>query len=132
MAFESFSDLARSNLKRSALGASKVVIKSEFKSGRRTQTVFRFAQDLVDKAGWTAGADRVEIFIDRGARTIKLCRVPAGGYKLLGGTSSRPNVKFTVARGMPSVAQAVEVTDVIVVGGEVLFTLPEAVTIAAG
>ena len=131
MAFESFSDLARVGLKRSALGSSRIVIKSDFNSGRRAQTTFRFSEDLIDKAGWITGGDRIEIYIDRDAKTIKLCKVASGGYKLLGGKTSRPNLKFTVARGMPAADEAVEATDVIVVGGEIMFVLPDAVRISA-
>jgi len=131
MPFESFADLARVGLKRSVVGATRVLIKTEHKAGKRSQTQFRLAVDLVEKAGWVAGEDRVEIYIDGETRTIKLRKVAVGGYKLLGSASARPTLKFTVAKGMPIVNEGpVEAADVIVVAGEILFTLPEQATIA--
>ena len=52
MAFESFDDLARVGLKRTAMKAAHVVVKSEFSERERPQTVFRFSDDLVERAGW--------------------------------------------------------------------------------
>lgn len=77
------------------------------------------------------GEDRIEVFIDRETKTIKLCKVTHGGYKLLGGASSRPHVKFTVAKGMPIAETPAEADDVIVIGGEIMFMLPSDVRVSA-
>lgn len=132
MAFESFDDLARAGLKRAAMKAARVMVKSEFSTRQRPQTVFRFADDLVERAGWKPGEDRIELMIDRADMAIRARRVPAGGYKLIGNGSARPYLKFTAARGMPVADEAAEATDVVVVGGELMFVLPQGVRLAAG
>lgn len=132
MPFESFDDLARVGLKRASMGPSRVLVKSEGSGAGRVQTVFRFARDIVERAGWMPGEDRIELSIDRSDKAIRARRVACGGYKLIGGTKSLPYVKFTAARGMPIADQAAEATDVVVVGGELMFVLPEGVRIAQG
>lgn len=132
MAFESFDDLARVGLKRASMGQARVLVKSEFKNGARTQTVFRFSDDIVEKAGWTPGEDRIELSIDRSDLAIRARRTVCGGYKLIGNGSARPYLKFTAARGMPVTDEPAEATDVVVVGGEVMFVLPTGVRLCAG
>jgi hypothetical protein len=127
MSFESFDDMARAGLKRMTLPPSRIAIKTEV--GRtRPQTIFRFADDLVQQAGWSPGSDRIGLFIHRGNRTIEARRVGAAqGYKLLGGHSSRPHVKFTVAAGMPVADTPGEATDVVVQDGVIMFVLPDGI-----
>ena len=43
----------------------------------------------------------------------------------------RWRLKFTAARGMPIADEASEATDVVVVGGELMFVLPEGVRLSA-
>jgi len=131
MAFESFDDLARVGLKRAAMKAARVVVKSEFSDRQRAQTIFRFSDDLVERAGWVPGEDRIELMIDRADMAIRARKVAAGGYKLIGNGSARPYLKFTAARGMPIADEASEATDVVVVGGELMFVLPEGVRLSA-
>ena len=130
MAFESFDDLARVGLKRASMKAARVVVKSEFSERQRPQTVFRFSDDLVERAGWVPGHDRIELLIDRTDMAIRARQVAAGGYKLIGNGSARPYLKFTAARGMPIADEAAEATDVVVVGGELMFVLPEGVRLS--
>jgi hypothetical protein len=132
MGFESFDDLARVGLKRTTMGAARVLVKSEFGRAGRAQTIFRFSDDLVERAGWTPGADRIELSIDRSDLAIRARRTVCGGYKLIGNGSARAYVKFTAARGMPLADAPTEATDVVVVGGELMFVLPDGVRIAAG
>jgi hypothetical protein len=132
MAFESFDDLARVGLKRVAMKAARIVVKSEFSERQRPQTVFRFSDDLVERAGWTPGVDRIELMIDRTDMAIRARKVAAGGYKLIGNGNARPYLKFTAARGMPISDEAAEATDVVVVAGELMFVLPAGVRLAAG
>jgi hypothetical protein len=96
------------------------------------QTVFRFARDIIERAGWKPGEDRIELSIDRSDKAIRARRVACGGYKLIGAAKSLPYVKFTAARGMPIAEKPAEATDVVVVGGELMFVLPESVRIAQG
>ena len=131
MAFESFDDLARVGLKRASMKAARVIVKSEFSERQRPQTVFRFSDDLVERAGWLPGHDRIELLIDRTDMAIRARKVAAGGYKLIGNGSARPYLKFTAARGMPIADEAAEATDVVVVGGELMFVLPGGVRLAA-
>jgi hypothetical protein len=132
MAFEDFDDLARRSLKRAPMGNSRIVVRTEFSPAGRAQTLFRFSDDIVEKAHWTPGADRVRLKIDRDAMAIKVERTLVGGYKLLGRDAARAYVKFTAARGMPIADEPVEAADVVVVGGEVMFVLPQGVRIAEG
>lgn len=131
MAFESFDDLARVGLKRASMKAARVIVKSEFNERQRAQTVFRFSDDLIERAGWVPGIDRIELLIDRTDMAIRARKVAAGGYKLIGNGSARPYLKFTAARGMPIADEAAEAADVVVVGGELMFVLPEGVRLAA-
>ena len=131
MAFESFEDLARVGLKRVAMGPTRVLVRSEVSIKGRTQTLFRFSDDLIEKAGWTAGKDRITLSIDRMDLAIRARRTLVGGYKLIANRSARPYLKFTAARGMPIADTPSESTDVVVVGGEILFTLPASVRLAA-
>jgi hypothetical protein len=98
MAFESFDDLARVGLKRAAMKAARVVVKSEFSERQRPQTVFRFSDDLVERAGCVPSEDRIELMIDRTDMAIRARKVAAGGYKLIGNCSARPYLKFGSAR----------------------------------
>jgi hypothetical protein len=132
MPFESFDDLARVGLKRSAMGPARVLVKSDLNRGARTQTIFRFSDDIVQKAGWKPGEDRIELFIDRSDLAIRARKTHRGGYKLIGNGTARSYVKFTAARGMPVADEPGEATDVVVVGGEVMFVLPTCVRISAG
>ncbi len=131
MAFESFNDLARVGLKRASMKAARVVVKSQFSERQRPQTVFRFSDDRIERAGWVPGHDRIELLIDRTDMAIRVRKVAAGGYKLFGSGSARPYLKFTAARGMPIADEAAEATDVVVVGGELMFVLPEGIRLAA-
>lgn len=131
MAFESFDDLARVGLKRASMKAARVIVKSEFSERQRPQTVFRFSDDLVERAGWVPGHDRIELLIDRNDMAIRARKVDVGGYKLIGNGSARPYVKFTAARGMPVADEAAEASDVVVVAGEIMFVLPEGVRLSA-
>ena len=83
MSFESFDDLARVGLKRAAMKAARVIVKSEFSERQRPQTVFRFSDDLVERAGWAPGEDRIELMIDRNDMAIRARKVAVGGYKAL-------------------------------------------------
>jgi hypothetical protein len=105
MAFESFDDLARVGLKRTAMKAARVVVKSEFSARQRPQTIFRFLGRSHRACGLGArgGQDRVD---------------------------DRP-LKFTAARGMPIANEASEATDVVVLGGELMFVLPDGVRLSA-
>lgn len=132
MAFESFNDLARVGLKRSSMGPARVLVKSEFKDGARAQTIFRLSHDIVEKAGWQPGVDRIDLGIDRDDLAIRAKKVASGGYKLNGHKNAYPYVKFTAARGMPVSDQPLEATDVVVIGGEIMFVLPFGVRLAAG
>ena len=132
MAFESFDDLARIGLKRSAMKAARVVVKTEFSERSRAQTVFRFSDDLIERVGWVPGVDRIELMIDRTDMAIRARKVAAGGYKLIGNRRARPYLKFTAARGMPISDEATEATDVVIVAGELMFVLPAGVRLAAG
>lgn len=131
MAFESFEDLARAGLKRVSMGPTRVLVKSEVSIKGRTQTLFRFSDDLIEKAGWTAGKDRITLSIDRTDLAIRARRTLVGGYKLIANGSARPYLKFTAARGMPIADAPSESIDVVVVGGEILFTLPDGVRLAS-
>lgn len=131
MAFESFDDLARVGLKRASMKAARIVVKSEFSDRQRAQTIFRFSDDLVERAGWVPGEDRIELMIDPTDMAIRARKVAAGGYKLIGNGRARPYLKFTAARGMPIADEAAEATDVIVVAGELMFVLPEGVRLSA-
>ena len=132
MAFESFDDLARVGLKRAATKSARIVVRSEFSTRTaRTQTVFRFAEDLIERAGWTPGVDRIQLLIDRTDMAIRARRVAVGGYKLIGNGRSRPYLKFTAAKGMPISVDAAEATDIVVVANEIMFVLPEGVVLAA-
>lgn len=131
MAFESFDDLARVGLKRASMKAARVIVKSEFNERQRAQTVFRFSDDLIERAGWVPGIDRIELLIDRTDMAIRARKVAAGGYKLIGNGSARPYLKFTAARGMPVSDEASEAVDVVVVGGEIMFVLPSTVRLSA-
>ena len=133
MAFESFAELARVDLKRVAIQPSRILVKTEFSGearGARPQTVFRFADDIVEKAGWAPGSSRIELAIDRVDMAIRARQTHSGGYKLIGGTG-RPYLKFTAARGMPVTDEPREATDVVVVGGEVMLVLPPGVRLCA-
>jgi hypothetical protein len=132
MAFETFDDLARTGLQRTTMGPARVLVKSALRSGQRVQTMFRFADDIVEKAGWNPGVDRIELAVDRSDLAIRARRTVAGGYKLIGREGARAYVKFTAARGMPVADEPAEATDVVVVGGEVMFVLPAGVRLAAG
>lgn len=132
MAFESFDELARAGLKRITMGTARVLVKTETGGKNRPQTIFRFSDDLVEKAGWQAGADRIELAIDRSDMAIRARKTKFGGYKLISNGTARPYVKFTAARGMPIADVPVEATDVVVVGGELMFVLPDAVRLSAG
>lgn len=132
MAFESFDNLARVGLKRAAMGQGRVLVRSEFKSGVRTQTVFRFSDDIVTKAGWLPGKDRIELSIDRSDLAIRAKKTVCGGYKLIGNGNARAYLKFTAARGMPVADEPVEATDVVVVDGVVMFVLPAGIRLCAG
>jgi hypothetical protein len=132
MAFESFDNLARVGLKRSSMKAARIVVRSEFSDRQHAQTVFRFSDDLVERAGWVPGVDRVELLIDRSAMAIRARKVACGGYKLIGHRTARPYIKFTAARGMPIADQPAEANDVVVVGGEIMFVLPDGVRLASG
>lgn len=107
-------------------------MKSEFKDGARAQTVFRFSDDLVEKAGWQPGVDQIELLIDRSDLAIRAKKVACGGYKLTGSTTARSYVKFTAAKGMPVSDQPSVATDVVVVGGEIMFVLPAGVQLVSG
>jgi ribosomal protein L37AE/L43A len=78
MAFESFEDLARVGLKRVAMGPTRVLVKSEVSIKGRTQTLFRFSDDLIEKAGWTAGKDRITLSIERTDLAIRARRTLTG------------------------------------------------------
>lgn len=132
MAFESFDKLAREGLKRSQMGPSRVLVRTEFKPDARAQTTFRFSDDIVAKAGWTPGKDRICLAIDRDDLAIRATRVQSGGYKLISNGTGRPYVKFTAARGMPVADTPAEAADVVVVGGEIMFVLPEGTRITPG
>lgn len=93
--------------------------------------MFRFSDDLVERAGWMPGADRIELLIDRTDVAIRARRVAVGGYKLIGNDNARPYPKLTAARGMAIADEAAEATDVVVVAGELMFVLPEGVRLAA-
>lgn len=93
--------------------------------------MFRFSDDLVERAGRVPGQDRIELLIDRTDMAIRARKVPVGGYKLIGNGSARLYLKFTAARGMPVADEAAEATDVVVVGGELMFVLPDCILIAA-
>lgn len=131
MAFESFDDLARVGLKRAAMKAARVIVKTEFSDRQRPQTTFRFSDDLVERAGWVPGHDRIELLIDRADMAIRARKVEVGGYKLIGSGSARAYLKFTAARGMPVSDEASEAADVVVVGGEIMFVLPAGVRLSA-
>ena len=89
MAFESFDDRARVGLKFAAMKAARVVVKSEISERQRPQTVFRFSDDLLERAGWVPGEDRIELMIDRTDMAIRARKVAVGGYKLIGNGSTR-------------------------------------------
>jgi len=127
MAFEQFDDLALAGLKTSKMGKAKVLVKSEFRTGARPQTLFRFCDDIVEKAGWAVGSDRIGVAIDWSDRTIRARKVATGGYKLSGTNKSRATIKFTVAPRMPVTDQPKEILEAIVIGGEIIFVLPESV-----
>jgi hypothetical protein len=131
MAFEQFDDLALAGLKTSKMGNAKVLIKSDFKTGARTQTTFRFSDEVVEKAGWIAGSDRIGFSIDWKDRTIRAVKVSKGGYKLNGSPKSRANVKFAVAPRMTVCDKPTEISEAIVIGNEVVFVLPDTVRMAS-
>lgn len=132
MAFESFDDLARRGLRKATMGPARVLVRSEVGRSGRAQTIFRFSDDIVQKAGWTPGVDRIELAIDRSDLAIRARKTAVGGYKLIGSGTARAYVKFTAARGMPIADEVAESTDVVVVGGELMFVLPEGTRLAAG
>ena len=127
MAFISFDELALAGLRTTRMGKSKILIKTEFKDKGRPQTVFRFSDEVIEKAGWKAGEHRIGLSIDWSERTIRAQKVTNGGYKLSGHATSRAIIKFTAAPLMPIVDQPCEIMDAIVTSGEIIFVLPPTV-----
>lgn len=133
MGFQSFEILARAGLKRSTMGSAKIVIKTSFHDGsRRPETVFRFSDEIIEKAGLKPGTDRIDLQIDQERMKIKATKKPSGGYKLLKNGKSGGYVKYTAARGMPVVDEAVEVLEALVVENSIVFNLPKAARLCAG
>ncbi len=130
MAFLQFDDLARVGLKRAPMKSARIVVRSEFSSRTRPQTIFRFSCDLVERAGWIPGKDRIQLQIDPTDMCIVASRSDASGYKLTQHRTSRPYVKFTVAKGMPIAQTVTEVTEIIVHEDKLMFFLPKEVRCA--